>query len=74
MDITRRDGLGMLAGLAAAGATANAQARSILRPTGADGSLQSLAAAKGMRLGSCFAWSEPGADRGSFANQPMRDC
>nr|AGU11564.1 Glycosyl hydrolase family 10 [uncultured organism] len=79
MDITRRDGLGMLAGLAAAGATANAQARSILRPTGADGSLQSLAAAKGMRLGSCFAWSEPGADRGSFANPAYarllkRDC
>ncbi|MGE2803560.1 endo-1,4-beta-xylanase, partial [Escherichia coli] len=38
-----------------------------------------LAAAKGMRLGSCFAWSEPGADRGSFANPAYarllkRDC
>jgi len=36
--------------------------------TDAAPSLQSLAAAKGMRFGSCFAWSEASADRGSFAN------
>lgn len=42
-------------------------------------SLQTLAKAKGMRFGSCFAWSPPGADAGSFANPAYaalleRDC
>jgi endo-1,4-beta-xylanase len=70
VDITRRDGLAMLTGLAiSTGAGA--------RP--APGGLQALAAAKGMRLGSCFAWGPPGADRGSFANPAYaallkRDC
>jgi endo-1,4-beta-xylanase len=70
VDITRRDGLAMLTGLAiSTGAGA--------RP--APGGLQALAAAKGMRLGSCFAWGPPGADRGSFANHSYaallkRDC
>ncbi|MCK8456222.1 endo-1,4-beta-xylanase [Sphingomonas faeni] len=83
MDITRRDGLAMLGGLAVAAGTAGGA----LAQTGAaipslDGgvaSLQSIAATKGMRLGSCFAWGRPGADRGSFANPAYaalltRDC
>jgi len=42
-------------------------------------SLNALAKAKGMRFGSCFAWSLPGADAGSFANPNYaalleRDC
>lgn len=42
-------------------------------------SLNALARAKGMRFGSCFAWSPPGADAGSFANPGYaalleRDC
>lgn len=41
--------------------------------------LNALAAAKGMRFGSAFAWGMPGADRGSFANPAYarllrRDC
>nr|WP_282580475.1 endo-1,4-beta-xylanase [Sphingomonas faeni] len=73
----------MLGGLAVAAGTAGGA----LAQTGAaipslDGgvaSLQSIAATKGMRLGSCFAWGRPGADRGSFANPAYaalltRDC
>ncbi|AQR73671.1 endo-1,4-beta-xylanase [Sphingomonas sp. LM7] len=42
-------------------------------------SLHGLAKAKGMRFGSCLAWSENGADAGSFANPAYaalleRDC
>lgn len=42
-------------------------------------SLNALAKAKGMRFGSCFAWSPPGTDAGSFANPNYaalleRDC
>lgn len=42
-------------------------------------SLNTLAKARGMRFGSCFAWSPPGADAGSFANPDYaalleRDC
>ena len=76
MDITRRNGLTMLAGLAA---TAGGAGRvSALLPA-APGGLQSIAATKGMRLGACFAWGMPGADRGSFANPAYaalltRDC
>ena len=41
--------------------------------------LQTLAAARGLRIGSCLAWGAPGADRGSFANPAyavllQRDC
>ena len=41
--------------------------------------LNAVARTKGMRFGSCFAWSPPGADRGSFANPEYaallkRDC
>lgn len=43
------------------------------------GGLNALARAKGLRVGSCFAWSLPGADAGSFANPSyadllIRDC
>lgn len=42
-------------------------------------SLQAIAAAKGMRFGSCFKWGRPGQDSGSFANPRYaallkRDC
>ena len=45
----------------------------------APASLNALAKTKGMRFGSCFAWSPPGADAGSFANPNYatlleRDC
>ncbi|GGE81450.1 endo-1,4-beta-xylanase [Sphingomonas prati] len=41
--------------------------------------LNTLATARGLRVGSCFAWGAPGADRGSFANPSYaallkRDC
>lgn len=41
--------------------------------------LNAVAKTKGMRFGSCFSWSPPGADRGSFANPRYaellkRDC
>ncbi|NYT42166.1 endo-1,4-beta-xylanase [Sphingomonas sp. R-74633] len=41
--------------------------------------LNAVAKSKGMRFGSCFSWSPPGADRGSFANPKYaellkRDC
>jgi endo-1,4-beta-xylanase len=76
MDITRRSGLTMLAGLAA---TAGGAGRANALLPAAPGGLQSIAATKGMRLGSCFAWGVPGADRGSFANPAYaalltRDC
>lgn len=101
MEITRRSGLAMLAGLAAtacgsdgrAGATPIAAAppsppvpapapTPTASPTAAvldPPSLQSVAASKGLRIGSCFAWSERNADRGSFANPDYarlltRDC
>ncbi|WP_375421219.1 endo-1,4-beta-xylanase [uncultured Sphingomonas sp.] len=97
MEISRREGLAMLAGLAASacGSDGSANAAPIgaapvpapsptptASPTSAvldPASLQSVAAAKGMRIGSCFAWSERNADRGSFANPDYarlltRDC
>jgi endo-1,4-beta-xylanase len=69
--ITRREGLAMLAGLAASTAAG-------ARAAAPDG-LQSIAAGKGLRFGSCFAWGAPRADRGSFANPAYaalltRDC
>lgn len=74
MEITRRSGLSMLAGLAV-----SAGARISAAPTPAPTSLQGLAAAKGMRMGSSFAWGAKDADRGSFANPAYaallkRDC
>jgi len=50
---------------------AGAAACTLAAPAFAEGpatALQALARAKGMRFGSCFAWSAPGADAGSFAN------
>ncbi|MBO9623790.1 MAG: endo-1,4-beta-xylanase [Sphingomonas sp.] len=68
--LTRREMLASAAALAAAPA-AFAQ--------GAPPSINALARAKGMRFGSCVAWSPAGADRGSFANPAYaalleRDC
>jgi endo-1,4-beta-xylanase len=102
VDITRRNGLAMLAGLAvtACGSDGGDGTRSSGStpppptgplPTGTTptptptatglnpASLQAVAAARGMRLGSCFAWGAAGADRGSFANPAYaalltRDC
>lgn len=75
MEITRRDGLTMLGGLAVAAGTAGGA----LAQAGSMPGLQAIAASKGMRLGSCVAWGRPGADRGSFANPAYaalltRDC
>ncbi|MDQ0252054.1 endo-1,4-beta-xylanase [Sphingomonas kyeonggiensis] len=69
-EITRRGLLGAGAALAALPLPAIAQA--------AEG-LNAVAKTKGMRFGSCVAWSPPGADRGSFANPKYaellkRDC
>ncbi|WP_183128695.1 endo-1,4-beta-xylanase [Sphingomonas sp. PP-CE-3A-406] len=79
-EITRRRGLAMLGGVAVsacAGARVPFQSSEAPRTDGIG--LQSIAARKGMRLGSCFGWSPPGADRGSFANPAYaallkRDC
>ena len=65
MDVTRRQGIAMLGGVAAAGALS---ASPLLAAADPAGSLRAIAAAKGMRFGSCFNWGAPGADRGSFAN------
>ncbi|MEN2786879.1 endo-1,4-beta-xylanase [Sphingomonas qilianensis] len=71
----------MLAGLGLVGATATGRAFAQTPHPAHPGStgLNALAAAKGMRLGSCFAYGQPGADRGSFANPAYaallkRDC
>lgn len=61
MEITRRHGIGMLAGLVATGLSRPALAAEAT-------SLRSIAAAKGMRFGSAVANGRAGADRGSFAN------
>ncbi|MEG3167332.1 endo-1,4-beta-xylanase [Sphingomonas sp. LB3N6] len=83
MDITRRDGLAMLGGLGVSAATAGralAQIGDAIPSLDGNGAgLQSIASTKGIRLGSCFAWGRPGADRGSFANPAYaallkRDC
>ncbi|RYD58513.1 MAG: glycosyl hydrolase [Sphingomonadales bacterium] len=76
---TRRD---MLAGTAALGGAglalpAFAQEQGLAQAQGTG--LNAAAAAKGMRFGSCLAWSPAGADRGSFANPAYaalleRDC
>jgi len=87
MAITRREGLYALAGLAATALPTirpDAFAHSMVADeastgTAPAGGLQALAATHGLRVGSCFAWSRPGADRGSFANPAYvallrRDC
>ncbi len=66
MEITRRTGLAMLTGLAV---SAGARGTAAPAPTG----LHGIAAAKGMRMGSSFAWGAAGADRGSFANPAYAD-
>lgn len=73
-DMTRRGLLAAGTALAATGIAGKAIAQ-VAPATG----LNALAAAKGMRFGSCFAWGPPGADRGSFANPAYaalleRDC
>lgn len=70
MQLTRRE---MLAAAAAAGVAMPALAQEA--PAG----LHAIAKAKGMRFGSCVAWSPAGADAGSFANPAYaalleRDC
>ena len=72
-DLTRRGLLAAGTALAATGLAGKAMAQAA--PSG----LNALAAARGMRFGSCFAWGAPGADRGSFANPAYaalleRDC
>jgi endo-1,4-beta-xylanase len=66
VEITRRTGLAMLTGLAV---SAGARGTAAPAPTG----LHGIAAAKGMRMGSSFAWGAAGADRGSFANPAYAD-
>lgn len=69
-EMTRRGLLGAGAALATLPFPALAQASE---------GLNALAKTKGMRFGSCVAWSPPGADRGAFANPKYaellkRDC
>lgn len=61
-DFTRRE----LLAVSGAGAVALAWGGSAMAAD--TPSLNALAKAKGMRFGSCSAWSPAGADRGSFAN------
>jgi endo-1,4-beta-xylanase len=88
--ISRREGLGLLVGMAAAtcgGSVAAAAfdeaAQSSTNPTrsssGAATGLNAAAKAKGMRFGSAFAYGAPNSDTGSFANPAYaalleRDC
>ena len=81
--ISRRESLMMAAGMvlsACAGGGSSASGATVT-PTPSPGptptptptptpavSLNAAAVAKGMRFGSAFAWSAPGADAGSFAN------
>lgn len=75
LDTFRLDRRSLLAGAATAAATLPLAARATSVPPG----LNALAAERGMRIGSAFAWSPPGADAGSFANPAyaallQRDC
>lgn len=70
--LTRREMLAGSAGLAAASVAAPALAQP-------SAGLDAVARAKGLRFGSCVAWSPTGADAGSFANPAyaallQRDC
>lgn len=71
--LTRRDMLAGSAGVAAAGF-----ARPVLAQ-GTTAGINAVARTRGMRFGSCMAWSPAGADAGSFANPAYaalltRDC
>jgi endo-1,4-beta-xylanase len=73
MSITRREMIAGGTALAAAGLASPALGREPLH------GLNMIAAQRGLRFGSCVAWSPPGADRGSFANPAYaelleRDC
>jgi endo-1,4-beta-xylanase len=78
---TRRESLGLIAGAAALSA---APVRAAIKSVDGSGplqprSLQAIAAARGMRFGSCVAAPRPGHDGGSFANPRYaavlkRDC
>ncbi len=77
MTVDRRQALALIGATAAAGSIACPAAIAAGAP-GAMG-LDAIAAAKGLRFGSAFAWSAPGADSGSFANPRYaallrRDC
>jgi endo-1,4-beta-xylanase len=73
-------GAGISRRTALTGAAAGGLVPAIVRAAGASASgLGALAAAKGMRFGSAFAWGAPDADRASFANPSYarllhRDC
>lgn len=72
--MTRREMLAAGTALAATGLAGRAMAR-----TAPATGLHAAAQAKGMRFGSCVAWGQAGADRGSFANPAYaalleRDC
>lgn len=75
MRLTRREGLALVGSMAAACSVDLARGRAAREPIG----LHALAAQKGLRFGSCLAWSATGADRGSFGNPAYarlltRDC
>ena len=75
MLLDRREGLALMGSMAATCWADIAQARAVRETKG----LHDLAAQKGMRFGTCLAWSAAGADRGSFANPAYarlltRDC
>jgi endo-1,4-beta-xylanase len=72
-EFTRRDLLSTAAAVAAAGIAGPAFAQ------GSSAGLNAIAAARGLRFGSCFLWGESGQDIGSFANPRYaalleRDC
>jgi endo-1,4-beta-xylanase len=72
-EFSRRDLLSTAAALASAGIAGPAFALA------AAPGLNALAAKRGLRIGSCFSWGEPGGDAGSFANPDYaalltRDC
>jgi endo-1,4-beta-xylanase len=72
MRTTRRDSLALLGGL-------GLSAWSGCGSAAGTGGLNAQGGRRGLRIGSCFAWGMPGADRGSFANPAYaallrRDC
>ena len=75
MTMTRRDAVGTLATAAVGTAMAMTAPAGAADPAG----LNAIAAAKGLRFGSCVNWGPPGENRGSFANPAYaallrRDC
>ncbi|WP_076073137.1 endo-1,4-beta-xylanase [Sphingomonas montana] len=84
MQFSRRNGLALL-GAAAVAACDGPRGAARLAGLGGSGppaapaGLHAAATARGLRVGSCFAWGAPGDDRGSFANPAYaallkRDC